>query len=75
MSSNEKTVSQVAFDEDGTIVIAWADPKDQTDQVGTACQTYVTLEGQEADANVAYWGNELRQAAVEFLHATLRSGR
>lgn len=72
---SEKTVQTVSIEEDGTIVLGWADPAEQTKFGGTAFQTYITPEAQEHDVNVAYFANELRQDVVELLEAYLKMGK
>lgn len=69
-----REVQGVSLEEDGTIIIHWADPKRQSELGGTAFQSYITVDGQESDEQVAYYAKELRQDVVELLEAAIAAG-
>lgn len=64
---NEGTVSSISFEEDGSITLAWYIPEESDEQGGNFYQSYLSKEGLMASEEVAYWSNELKQAADELL--------
>ena len=68
----DPVVLNIQFEADGGIQLHWTRPEAHSEYDATYYTTLVSREGQEADPQLTYWGNELHQDALEFLFAFLK---
>jgi hypothetical protein len=65
----------ITFIQEGGVEVEWVDANEHDELGGTVWHSRITKEGQQSDAQVGYYADELRQDAEELLHAWLKTRR
>lgn len=60
-------VISVRFEQDGTILVDWHEPREQTRYGGEVRQTYITHEAANMNPQIQYWMDEIQDDCIELL--------